>query len=607
MKKGLRNYFFILYLFIILILSVNFLNAGGGGCIPCNPNAYCNHWSTCINRHCSGTCSSGYSCIFQGEGLGFACICQPSCSCSSYTCVGYTCSNGCGGSCSGTKTCCTPNCTGKECGSDGCSGICGQNSGNCGSGEVCSSGQCRGNCSVTQGILKLSGKTNATAALWNDTSDGYSMCFDNLFGFDFLSSNTHNCTGENIIIKLSNVTNALAETKTGTNYPINVCYGNLVCRSVDSSISGKNCSQFERNIFSLDRNTNARISIMNDSNYPIKICCRAKAFSEIRFEDLLSEEIEEAEIGDSVKLVAEVSGVDLSDQNITYKVYKTTSCTGVINCVFSLFSSDKKVAQFSNKAFTIWRTNQTGDFYFSAETEDENLGSSDILEVISPANDYIPQIKIVKPEMENAYPIDATTLKTTNISFEQISKDEDDDLNITWDFGDSQTARFTNCMSGGNCNTTHYYTASGTKIIIATAKESYRGISSKDYTMVFTYKEGLNIFAIIDKPNYIGILKEPGSYELNGKSSHVAECSLSETTCETAAAALGTGETCYEIRYGTSGLYCYKLVKSDRLTFTWTVDNVIDTTHITDEPFYYLFRQRGDHTIKLKVSYSTEN
>lgn len=84
-----------------------------------------------------------------GGGVPSGCACTPQC-------AGKQCgSDGCGGTC-GTcasgQTCslssqcaCTPSCTGKQCGPDGCGGVCGQ----CAGGEVCSAAgacTCSPNC-----------------------------------------------------------------------------------------------------------------------------------------------------------------------------------------------------------------------------------------------------------------------------------------------------------------------------------------------------------------------------------------------------------------------------------------------------------------------------
>jgi len=85
------------------------------------------------------TCGSGDSCS-NGK-------CVPNCT---PDCTGKDCGDdGCGGSCgtcgSGASCSngkcvlnCTPDCTGKDCGDDGCGGSCGT----CGSGKTCESGQC---------------------------------------------------------------------------------------------------------------------------------------------------------------------------------------------------------------------------------------------------------------------------------------------------------------------------------------------------------------------------------------------------------------------------------------------------------------------------------
>ncbi len=73
--------------------------------------------------------------------------CTPSCSgkvCGSDGCGGSCGSCGSGESCSGGQciASCVPSCSGKVCGSDGCGGICGS----CSSGKTCSSGQCVASC-----------------------------------------------------------------------------------------------------------------------------------------------------------------------------------------------------------------------------------------------------------------------------------------------------------------------------------------------------------------------------------------------------------------------------------------------------------------------------
>lgn len=148
-----------------------FDDCGDGGC-PDQPDA-------------CGTCPAGDECIFGScfpciadcflkdcgdDGCGGSCgTCPGTLTCENGTCVGgsgacgenpsQTCQNSCGdqgtGGCYCDDTCqdfgdccpdyepccggpCTPDCLGKECGSDGCSGSCGL----CPAGETCQAGTC---------------------------------------------------------------------------------------------------------------------------------------------------------------------------------------------------------------------------------------------------------------------------------------------------------------------------------------------------------------------------------------------------------------------------------------------------------------------------------
>jgi len=70
--------------------------AAAGVCAQCSTSNCCED-SCSGNEICSG--STRYGCY---------CKCSPSCSCASSTCTGSTCSDGCGGTCNGTKNCSTP-------------------------------------------------------------------------------------------------------------------------------------------------------------------------------------------------------------------------------------------------------------------------------------------------------------------------------------------------------------------------------------------------------------------------------------------------------------------------------------------------------------------
>ena len=112
----------------------------GGTCTACLPNCLN---SVCGDDGCGGTCGK---CTANQ-----ACVAGQCSSCTA-ACVGKNCgeNDGCGGKCDGTcpngGTCqggacaggCVPDCSGKECGYDGCGSTCGQ----CPFPQTCTAGKC---------------------------------------------------------------------------------------------------------------------------------------------------------------------------------------------------------------------------------------------------------------------------------------------------------------------------------------------------------------------------------------------------------------------------------------------------------------------------------
>jgi hypothetical protein len=107
-------------------------------------------------------------------------------------CTGKNCGDdGCGGSCgtcSGGETCvsgvctgCTPDCAGKNCGDDGCGGSCGS----CSGGQVCNSGTCEdpppGGCTSINGGGTFTGDSSGEAddvvASCNDNNGAPDICY----------------------------------------------------------------------------------------------------------------------------------------------------------------------------------------------------------------------------------------------------------------------------------------------------------------------------------------------------------------------------------------------------------------------------------------------
>jgi len=307
--------------------------------------------------------------------------------------------------------------------------------------------------------------------------------------------------------------------------------------------------------------------------------------------------ITNADLKDTVKLVLVAPGISIQGNELEYQIYKNNP-----------FWFDTKLGQGTDTGFTTWlagKNSNTGDFesgdYYFQVTVDSQTFESDLLEVSDTEDNTPPTAVITNPDddatqedLNFVIPLSAT--QTEIIPFTHNSQDPDDDLKITWDFGDSTQEQFSNCLTTENCNTEHQYSNSGTKIINLKAEEMLRTQSAINRSRIFVYKEGYNIFAIIDSPEYKQTFFKAGYYSIDGKSSKVVKCSFSE--CPEG----GIGE-CFTPD-SSSPLQCKQWANSDALTFEWTIDDEVQQEPTTDTSFNYLFYESGIHDIKLKVSYS---
>lgn len=305
-----------------------------------------------------------------------------------------------------------------------------------------------------------------------------------------------------------------------------------------------------------------------------RICC--KKATELNFADINGVPINTASAGSSVRLMVNKEGVGGS--SIEYKLYNSggTFVGKVINN-----------AQFSDYGYMIWTAPQGGDYFFTESNAGETVDSRTnanygTLHVVANGMNNMPLARI-------DYPREMNFSVGSLISFNQSSYDSDDDLRVKWDFGDGSNAEFSNILTTGAGNTNHTYTSPGTKFIVLTAEEMTRAQKSVDYTKIYLYREGLNIFAVIDEPSYANPV-EIGFYKINGSSSHVENCSKS---CP-------AGKSCYNI----VSLYCYRIADSSQMTFNWSLDGDNFESVKNNNVFSWFF-DSGIHVVKLKVNYST--
>ncbi len=358
----------------------------------------------------------------------------------------------------------------------------------------------------SQIILKLSSSTNAHGELWNQENYGFEICYDEIFGT--LGDGDRTCSGKNKLLGLSAVTNAHAEIPSLDNYQVDVCYDNLVCEARDV------CEENEKMIVSLSADTNAHVAMGDEPKYPFKICCKP-APEEINitgayWADMLNNPIDEADLNDRVKLVVE--GEELG-REINFTIFKNIR-----------FWFDSKLGESSSLSWTTWVANESGNFYFVAEVNGEEMRSGN-LEVSDTENNEPPHAEILIPEIGEIY------FKNEKINFTQASYDADDFINYTWDFGDRNKVEGST-RDYRNYNTSHSYTIDG-QMNIKLHVTDERGVRDSDQTSILIISPDENkkyVFAHISRPewgeNILGRF-----VQFNATTSYAVEIEDGEISC----------------------------------------------------------------------------
>lgn len=152
-----------------------------GACRCAAPSCVPDNAAACVGKQCgdaSNNCGAIVSCGSCDTGKtcqGGACVshCVPNCT--AKQCGSDGCGGSCG-SCSGSQicqdgTCCAPNCTSKSCGNDGCGGSCGT----CSDGAACVAGMCLAPPTQPTGVHANPVDSSRIRVTWDDVSgeDGY--------------------------------------------------------------------------------------------------------------------------------------------------------------------------------------------------------------------------------------------------------------------------------------------------------------------------------------------------------------------------------------------------------------------------------------------------
>lgn len=326
-------------------------------------------------------------------------------------------------------------------------------------------------CDDSQVIVKLSGEDNAQAGLWNQDYP-VSICYDNIFSTVYSGLNPHECNN-NILFWLNSLTNSHASLSQDTNYNMPLCYGDLIC-SVKSQ-----CNTEEKQILTLSDNTNAHFSL---TSYTNKLCCRSNILEDFNatWNNMLNNEISEADLKDTVKLV--VKDGNFNGKEINFTIYKSIP-----------FWFDKKISQSQNSDYILWQagkktdnTFESGEYYFKAQSGNNEITSPN-LNVKASENNSPPKAIILSPEYGQTY-------QKNNIQFTQASYDIDDAITTEWNFGDT--------LNSSEYNTTHSYTQEKQYSVLLKVKDA-RGLETINSTEILICGQAENsqcLFADIAYP-----------------------------------------------------------------------------------------------------------
>lgn len=405
---------------------------------------------------------------------------------------------------------------------------------------------------------------------------------------------------------------ALEDVQQLVKFDIPICYGDLNC-----DLREGKCEEDEIVLASLESEVNSKISIGNDKSYDYKICCYKDPFLDIDayWANMFGDPINKTSKGDSVRLAIDF---DVEGLDVNYTIYKLGEPSWN---VFNWFS--RKIDEVSSEnEYPVWVASEPGKYYFEASYIDKEgvfvkvtsnkEGSSNnfygILDVSNKVNNSRPMINITFPDSYSEWGMNSEIL------FQADVFDEDDDLRITWNFGDSTTVVRENCLTGGNCSVAHSYNLANGGVIYASAivEEMGRGSPNRaeDAVALLIYSEGINLFPMIIEPEFGKSFNE-SNILFNASDSYIANCT-SGSKC-----VFPTGKVSVEHCYtpGDTNLKCFDYPdeifdgENYELHFLWSFsegpDHSGNYSSKGAEAFEFrrIFSEAKDHSAELKIGF----
>lgn len=346
-------------------------------------------------------------------------------------------------------------------------------------------------CSDDQTLFRLYQENNSHVSIFSDSNYLIRVCYNDLFGINYTGSNPHTCNENNILFWTSSLKNShISKTQTDA-FNTSVCYGNLNCRFTTS-----NCSDTEVLLGRAYEEENTHISL-NQAEYPNKICC-GNSFSarDYYWADLKGKQVEKVELSDTVLMVAK--GFKFGNRDMTFTIIGQSSGLNLGTKFWNFITLNgwSAIEPWVETRVNYWQAKVSGTFYFNA-TNLTGVGSSESLNVTELEVNSVPSILVYSNKSIIAKANEEVFFNTTIF-------DEDDLLDVTWNFGDGKTASFPDYAlafdNGSIGKQTHTYTVPGYYQVILTAKEQTRTNTKQEIFDVYSFGEGINVVPVVSSP-----------------------------------------------------------------------------------------------------------
>ncbi len=412
--------------------------------------------------------------------------------------------------------------------------------------------------------------TTPPCCTWYDARDiykhpAYDIYYDEIFGYPYGGAgDPHACTGSNKVLELYQDINSHAQKNDGTLlYLKYACYGDLDCQITKDSES-LTCPDGYKTIARLYQEENSHVSEASNTAYPIKICCRTEYIpttSEIYWADMSGNLITQADIGDTVLMIYE----NHAGQSFSFNIREEDNeildpWDDDIDAVSTSFDYGPHLAAKWTITQDMYEKkggneDPKEEFYFVVKSGGAEIGKSGELNVSKKSTvdtDSPPNAIITAPAF--ALPQDQRRFRVNqNIDFKEDSWDADDSLKLTWEFGDGSTMSCN--WPEQDCDVSRPYTQWGTKEVYLKVEEIGRSKKASNYTEVYIYDAGTNVFAVMQEPENLKVFPYTAlPIRFNASQSYVSKCQIGSCLADKPA---------YVPCYPVSDLFCYNLPKFD--------------------------------------------